>query len=141
MSLGALSPEAHRTLATGMNRMGARSNSGEGGEDPESYAPLPNGDRADNRIKQVASARLDRKSTRLNSSQSDLVCRLLLEKKKGRHSLLSTGSQPLLNRHTNPVIHRVLTRQSAKQPTHDHVSPSYRDYYFPPVPHHALHSA
>src|SRR2546423_1389438 len=40
-----------------MNRMGARSNSGEGGEDPESYAPLPNGDRADNRIKQVASAR------------------------------------------------------------------------------------
>src|SRR5437667_4731271 len=47
MSLGALSPEAHRTLATGMNRMGARSNSGEGGEDPESYAPLPNGDRAD----------------------------------------------------------------------------------------------
>src|SRR5256886_2556748 len=57
MSLGALSPEAHRTIATGMNRMGARSNSGEGGEDPESYAPLPNGDRADNRIKQVASAR------------------------------------------------------------------------------------
>ena len=57
MSLGALSPEAHRTLATGMNRMGARSNSGEGGEDPESYAPLANGDRADNRIKQVASAR------------------------------------------------------------------------------------
>src|SRR5213083_1502856 len=57
MSLGALSPEAHRTLATGMNRMGARSNSGEGGEDPESYAPLANGDRADNRIKQVASGR------------------------------------------------------------------------------------
>src|SRR6266702_1820643 len=57
MSLGALSPEAHRTLAIGMNRMGARSNSGEGGEDPDTYAPLPGGDRADNRIKQVASAR------------------------------------------------------------------------------------
>jgi len=57
MSLGALSPEAHRTLAIGMNRMGARSNSGEGGEDPDTYAPLENGDRADNRIKQVASAR------------------------------------------------------------------------------------
>ena len=57
MSLGALSPEAHATLAIGMNRMGARSNSGEGGEDPASYAPLPNGDRADNRIKQVASGR------------------------------------------------------------------------------------
>src|SRR5205085_12677447 len=50
MSLGALSPEAHRTLAIGMNRMGARSNSGEGGEDPDTYAPLENGDRADNRI-------------------------------------------------------------------------------------------
>jgi len=57
MSLGALSPEAHRVLAIGMNRMGARSNSGEGGEDPDTYAPLPNGDRADNRIKQVASGR------------------------------------------------------------------------------------
>src|SRR5213594_1386230 len=57
MSLGALSPEAHRTLAIGMNRMGARSNSGEGGEDPDTYAPLESGDRADNRIKQVASAR------------------------------------------------------------------------------------
>jgi glutamate synthase (ferredoxin) len=57
MSLGALSPEAHRTLAIGMNRMGARSNSGEGGEDPDTYLPLANGDRADNRIKQVASGR------------------------------------------------------------------------------------
>src|SRR5882762_9327309 len=57
MSLGALSPEAHATLAIGMNRMGARSNTGEGGEDPASYAPLTNGDRADNQIKQVASGR------------------------------------------------------------------------------------
>ena len=57
MSLGALSPEAHATLAIGMNRMGARSNTGEGGEDPASYAPLSSGDRADNRIKQVASGR------------------------------------------------------------------------------------
>ncbi|CAA9312769.1 MAG: Glutamate synthase [NADPH] large chain, partial [uncultured Gemmatimonadaceae bacterium] len=57
MSLGALSPEAHATVAMGMNRMGARSNSGEGGEDGAHYRPLPNGDRADNRIKQVASGR------------------------------------------------------------------------------------
>src|SRR5260370_16142433 len=57
MSLGALSPEAHRTLAIGMKRMGARSNSGEGGLDPDTYAPLQNGDRADNRIKQVTSGR------------------------------------------------------------------------------------
>jgi glutamate synthase (NADPH/NADH) large chain/glutamate synthase (ferredoxin) len=57
MSLGALSPEAHATLSIAMNRMGARSNSGEGGEDPHNYRGLGNGDRADNRIKQVASAR------------------------------------------------------------------------------------
>ncbi|HEX6106609.1 MAG TPA: glutamate synthase large subunit [Gemmatimonadales bacterium] len=57
MSLGALSPEAHATLSIAMNRMGARSNSGEGGEDPHNYHTTPGGDRADNRIKQVASAR------------------------------------------------------------------------------------
>jgi glutamate synthase domain-containing protein 2/glutamate synthase domain-containing protein 1/glutamate synthase domain-containing protein 3 len=57
MSLGALSPEAHATLSIAMNRMGARSNSGEGGEDPHNYHGFGNGDRADNRIKQVASAR------------------------------------------------------------------------------------
>jgi glutamate synthase (ferredoxin) len=57
MSLGALSPEAHATLSIAMNRIGARSNSGEGGEDPHNYHGFANGDRADNRIKQVASAR------------------------------------------------------------------------------------
>jgi len=57
MSLGALSPEAHATLAIAMNRMGGRSNSGEGGEDPATFVAAPNGDRADNRIKQVASGR------------------------------------------------------------------------------------
>ncbi|MCA0374099.1 MAG: glutamate synthase large subunit [Gemmatimonadetes bacterium] len=56
MSLGALSPEAHETLSIAMNRMQARSNSGEGGEDPAFYAAT-GGDRRDNRIKQVASAR------------------------------------------------------------------------------------
>jgi glutamate synthase (ferredoxin) len=56
MSLGALSPEAHETLAIAMNRLGARSNSGEGGEDPETWTGSGE-DRRDNRIKQVASAR------------------------------------------------------------------------------------
>jgi glutamate synthase (ferredoxin) len=54
MSLGALGPEAHRTLAIAMNRLGARSNTGEGGEDPDVYRLEPE---ANNRIKQVASAR------------------------------------------------------------------------------------
>ncbi len=57
MSLGALSPEAQRTLAIAMNRIGAKSNTGEGGEDPEVYIELKNGDCAANKIKQVASAR------------------------------------------------------------------------------------
>jgi len=54
MSLGALSPEAHRTLAVAMNRLGGRSNTGEGGEDPDVYL---RDFEANNRVKQVASAR------------------------------------------------------------------------------------
>ncbi len=57
MSLGALSPEAHETLAIAMNRIGGRSNSGEGGEDPRRYEPDPNGDWRRSAIKQVASGR------------------------------------------------------------------------------------
>jgi glutamate synthase (ferredoxin) len=57
MSLGALSPEAHETMAIGMNRIGGKSNTGEGGEDRRRYRPLPNGDSANSKIKQVASAR------------------------------------------------------------------------------------
>src|SRR2546427_3082779 len=56
MSLGALSPEAHEALAIAMNQIGARSNSGEGGEDPATYSD-DDGGRRDNRVKQVASAR------------------------------------------------------------------------------------
>jgi len=56
MSLGALSPEAHEALAIAMNQVGARSNSGEGGEDPATYDDA-DGVRRDNRVKQVASAR------------------------------------------------------------------------------------
>ncbi len=57
MSLGSLSPEAHATLGEAMNAIGARSNSGEGGEDPVLWTPGAGGERRDNRIKQVASAR------------------------------------------------------------------------------------
>ncbi|QCE35739.1 glutamate synthase large subunit [Acetobacteraceae bacterium] len=57
ISLGALSPEAHETLAIAMNRIGAKSDSGEGGEDAERYRPRPNGDNACSQIKQVASGR------------------------------------------------------------------------------------
>jgi glutamate synthase (NADPH/NADH) large chain len=57
MSLGALSPEAHGTLNVAMNRIGARSVSGEGGEDPSRYRPAPNGDNPNSAVKQVASGR------------------------------------------------------------------------------------
>jgi len=57
MSHGALSLEAHRTLAIAANRIGARSNSGEGGEDPSRYARPASGEWANSRIKQIASAR------------------------------------------------------------------------------------
>lgn len=57
MSLGALSPEAHGTLNIAMNRIGAKSDSGEGGEVRNRYKPAPNGDNANSAIKQIASGR------------------------------------------------------------------------------------
>jgi glutamate synthase domain-containing protein 2/glutamate synthase domain-containing protein 1/glutamate synthase domain-containing protein 3 len=57
MSLGSLSREAHETLAIAMNRIGGRSNTGEGGEDASRYQPDPNGDLRRSAIKQVASGR------------------------------------------------------------------------------------
>ncbi|MEO8352561.1 MAG: glutamate synthase large subunit [Chthoniobacteraceae bacterium] len=57
MSLGALSREAHEALAIAMNRIGGKSNTGEGGEDPDRFKRMPNGDSANSAIKQVASGR------------------------------------------------------------------------------------
>ncbi len=57
MSYGSISKEAHETLAIAMNRIGGKSNTGEGGEDPERYIPLANGDSKNSAIKQVASGR------------------------------------------------------------------------------------
>ena len=57
MSLGALSPEAHETLAIAMNRIGGKSNSGEGGEDPVRFKRREDGDWANSAIKQIASGR------------------------------------------------------------------------------------
>ena len=57
MSYGSISGEAHETLAIAMNRLGAKSNTGEGGEDPERYQKMTNGDSKRSSIKQVASGR------------------------------------------------------------------------------------
>ena len=59
MSYGSLSQEAHECLAIAMNRIGGKSNTGEGGENPNRFAPLPNGDSKRSAIKQVASGRFD----------------------------------------------------------------------------------
>ena len=67
MSLGALSPEAHGVLNVAMNRIGARSVSGEGGEVPERYKPLPNGDNANSAVKQIASGRFGVTAEYLNA--------------------------------------------------------------------------
>ena len=57
MSFGSISKEAHETIAIAMNKLGGRSNSGEGGEDPARFMPLPNGDCKRSAVKQVASGR------------------------------------------------------------------------------------
>jgi glutamate synthase domain-containing protein 2/glutamate synthase domain-containing protein 3 len=69
MSFGSISKEAHETLAIAMNRLGAASNSGEGGEDEERYTPLANGDSRKSAIKQVASARFGVTSNYLVNSR------------------------------------------------------------------------
>ena len=69
MSLGALSPEAHEALAIAMNRIGGKSNSGEGGEDPKRFHRDANGDWRNSAIKQVASGRFGVKASYLASAK------------------------------------------------------------------------
>ena len=69
ISLGALSPEAHETLSIAMNRIGAKSDSGEGGEDPARFKLRENGDNPSSAIKQIASGRFGVTAEYLNSCQ------------------------------------------------------------------------
>ena len=69
MSLGALGPEAHETLAIAMNRIGAKAVSGEGGEDSARYTPYANGDNANSVIKQIASGRFGVTAEYLNACE------------------------------------------------------------------------
>ena len=69
MSLGALSHEAHGTLNIAMNRIGAKSVSGEGGEDRQRYKPFANGDNANSAVKQVASGRFGVTAEYLNQAR------------------------------------------------------------------------
>ena len=69
ISLGALSPESHETLSIAMNRIGAKSDSGEGGEDPARFALRENGDNASSAIKQIASGRFGVTAQYLNNCE------------------------------------------------------------------------
>jgi glutamate synthase (NADPH) large chain len=82
MSYGSISAEAHQTLAIAMNRLGGRSNTGEGGEDPERYAPDPSGDLRRSAIKQVASGRFGVTSEYLVNA-SDLQIKMAQGAKPG----------------------------------------------------------
>ncbi len=69
MSYGSISKEAHEAMAIAMNRIGGKSNTGEGGEDPERFVPLPNGDSKKSAIKQVASGRFGVTSDYLTNAE------------------------------------------------------------------------
>jgi len=82
MSYGSISKETHETLAIAMNRIGAKSNSGEGGEDPDRYAPDTGGDWRNSAIKQVASGRFGVTSNYL-ASAADLQIKMAQGAKPG----------------------------------------------------------
>ena len=82
ISLGSISREAHETMAIAMNRIGARSNTGEGGEDWHRYTPDPNGDSRNSAMKQVASGRFGVTINYL-ASASDLQIKMAQGSKPG----------------------------------------------------------
>jgi glutamate synthase domain-containing protein 2/glutamate synthase domain-containing protein 1/glutamate synthase domain-containing protein 3 len=82
MSYGSISKEAHETLAIAMNRIGGKSNTGEGGEDEDRYIPDPNGDLRSSAIKQVASARFGVTTTYLVNAK-DLQIKMAQGAKPG----------------------------------------------------------
>ncbi|HYC07670.1 MAG TPA: glutamate synthase-related protein, partial [Candidatus Binatia bacterium] len=119
MSVGALSPEAHRALTIGIQRARGAANTGEGGEDPAWYAPGPDGGRLDARIKQVASARFGVTATYLARAEQ-------LEIKMAQGSKPGEGGQ-LPGRKATPYV-AALRRG---QPGISYVSPP---------PHHDIYS-
>ncbi len=99
MSLGALSPECHETLAIAMNRIGGKSNSGEGGEDPRRYTLLENGDNASSAIKQVASGRFGVTAEYLSTAKE-------IEIKMAQGAKPGEGGQ-LMGHKVSPLIARL----------------------------------
>ncbi len=90
MSLGSISTEAHSTLAIAMNRLGGRSNTGEGGEETSRFVPLANGDSMNSRIKQVASGRFG-VTTEYLSNATDIQIKMAQGAKPGEGGQLPGG--------------------------------------------------
>ena len=106
MSYGSISREAHETLAVAMNRIGAKSNSGEGGEDPDRYLPDENGDWRNSAIKQVASGRFGVTGAYL-ASATDLQIKMAQGAKPGEGGQLPAFKvYPWIakTRHSTPYV-------------------------------------
>ncbi len=106
ISLGALSKPAHETLAIAMNRIGARSDSGEGGEDPERFKPRPNGDQPSSAIKQIASGRFGVDAQYLNAC-SEIEIKIAQGAKPGEGGQLpglKVSSMIARLRHSTPGV-------------------------------------
>ncbi|MFZ9355663.1 MAG: glutamate synthase large subunit [Ilumatobacteraceae bacterium] len=129
MSYGSISAEAHETLAIAMNRIGGKSNTGEGGEDAERYVPLPNGDSKRSAIKQVASGRFGVTSEYLVNAD-DLQIKMAQGAKPGEGGQLPAHKvYPWIakTRHSTPGVglisppphHDIYSIEDLKQLIHD----------------------
>jgi glutamate synthase (NADPH/NADH) large chain len=129
MSYGSISAEAHETLAVAMNRIGGKSNTGEGGEDAERYVPLPNGDSKRSAIKQVASGRFGVTSEYLVNAD-DLQIKMAQGAKPGEGGQLPAHKvYPWIakTRHSTPGVglisppphHDIYSIEDLKQLIHD----------------------
>ena len=106
MSYGSISAEAHETLAVAMNRLGGKSNTGEGGEDPDRFTPDPNGDSRRSAIKQVASGRFGVTSEYLVNAD-DIQIKMAQGAKPGEGGQLPGGKvYPWIarTRHSTPGV-------------------------------------
>jgi len=129
MSFGALSKEAHEALAIAMNKLGAKSNSGEGGEDPDRYTPDKNGDFRRSAIKQIASGRFGVKSHYLVNAE-ELQIKMAQGAKPGEGGQLPgkkvypwvakvRGSTPGVGLISPPPHHDIYSIEDLAQLIHD----------------------
>jgi glutamate synthase (NADPH) large chain len=129
MSYGSISAEAHENLAIAMNRLGAKSNTGEGGEDPERFVPMSNGDSKRSSIKQVASGRFGVTSEYLVNAD-DLQIKMAQGAKPGEGGQLpgyKVNPAVAKTRHSTPGVglisppphHDIYSIEDLKQLIHD----------------------